>query len=56
MTQAAKIVRDNVYDNVIFMQNLYVAHSSKWTGFVVEPSELLSIINPQSLANARKVG
>ncbi|MEV6964149.1 ABC transporter substrate-binding protein [Hamadaea sp. NPDC051192] len=52
--QAATLVHDNVYDNVMYMQNLYVAHSSKWTGFIVKPSELMSIIDPQSLANVKK--
>jgi peptide/nickel transport system substrate-binding protein len=54
--QAAKLVRDNVYDNVMYLQNLYVAHSDKWTGFVVKPSELLSVVDPESLANARRTG
>jgi peptide/nickel transport system substrate-binding protein len=52
--QAATLVHDNVYDNVMYMQNLYVAHSAKWSGFVVKPSELLSVIDPQSLANVTK--
>jgi peptide/nickel transport system substrate-binding protein len=52
--QAAKIVHDNVYDNVMYMQNLYLAHSDKWSGFVVKPSELLSLVDPQSLANVTK--
>jgi peptide/nickel transport system substrate-binding protein len=52
--QAAKLVHDNVYDNVMYMQNLYVAHSDKWSGFVVKPSELLSLVDPQSLANVTK--
>lgn len=52
--QAAKLVHDNMYDNVMYMQNLYVAHSDKWTGFVVKPSELLSLVDPQSLANVTK--
>ena len=55
MRQAAKIVRDNVYDNVMYTQNLSFAHSDKWTGFVSQPSELLSIVNPESLASAQKV-
>lgn len=50
--QAAKIVHDNVYDNVMYTQNLYMAHRDTWKGFQVKPSELLSIIDPQSLANA----
>jgi peptide/nickel transport system substrate-binding protein len=50
------MVHDNVYDNVMYMQNLYLAHSTKWDGFVVKPSELLSLVDPQSLANAKKIG
>ncbi|MFF2049971.1 ABC transporter substrate-binding protein [Leifsonia sp. NPDC058194] len=56
MREAAKIVRDNVYDNIMYTQNLYFAHSSKWTGFVSKPSELLSIVNPVSLASAHPAG
>ncbi|MFI6759852.1 ABC transporter substrate-binding protein [Micromonospora sp. NPDC050417] len=52
--QAAKLVHDNVYDNVMYMQNLYFAHSDKWSGFVIKPSELLSVVDPQSLANVTK--
>jgi peptide/nickel transport system substrate-binding protein len=54
--QAAQRVHDNVYDNVMYMQNLYFAYSDKWTGFVVKPSELLSLLDPQSLANVKKTG
>lgn len=54
MKQAAKIVHDEVYDNVMYAQNLYVAHSSDWGGFTVKPSELMSIVDPQSLANVTK--
>jgi peptide/nickel transport system substrate-binding protein len=56
MQDAAKIVRDNVYDNIMYTQNLYFAYSDKWTGFVSKPSELLSIVNPVSLASAHLVG
>lgn len=52
--QAAKLVHANVYDNVMYMQNLYFAHSDKWSGFVIKPSELLSVVDPQSLANVTK--
>lgn len=52
MQQAARIVHDQVYDNVMYTQNLYFAYNNKWTGFTVKPSELLSIIHPESLANA----
>ncbi len=50
--QASKLVREQVYDNVMYTQNLYLAHRDDWTGFKVQPSELLSIVNPQSLAQA----
>ncbi|WP_382308910.1 ABC transporter substrate-binding protein [Herbiconiux sp. UC225_62] len=56
MRQAAKIVHDNVYDNIMYTQNLFFAHSDKWDGFITQPSELLSIVNPESLASAHKVG
>jgi peptide/nickel transport system substrate-binding protein len=54
LQKAAKMVRDNVYDNVLYTQNLYVAYRSEWSGFTVKPSELLSIVNPVSLASATK--
>src|SRR3546814_1176012 len=55
MREAAKIVHEQVYDNVMYTQNLYVAHSSDWEGFISKPSELLSIVNPVSIASAHKV-
>ncbi|MFV0453333.1 MAG: ABC transporter substrate-binding protein [Propioniciclava sp.] len=54
MRQAAGIVHEQVYDNIMYSQNLYVAHSSEWTGFVSQPSELLSIVNPTSIASAHR--
>jgi peptide/nickel transport system substrate-binding protein len=54
MRQAAQLVRDQVYDNVMYTQNLYIAHRSDWSGFVPKPSELLSIVNPVSVATASK--
>ncbi|MGH8867453.1 MAG: ABC transporter substrate-binding protein [Actinomycetes bacterium] len=54
--QAARIVHDNVYDNVMYTQHLYVAHRDSWTGFEVKPSELLSVVDPQSLANVAPAG
>ena len=51
--QAAAHVHENMIDNIMYVQNLNVAHSSDWDGFVVKPSELLSIVDPASLANAR---
>lgn len=55
MQEAAAIVRDNVYDNIMYTQNLYVAYSSEWTGFISKPSELLSIVHPVSVASAHRV-
>jgi peptide/nickel transport system substrate-binding protein len=54
--QAARMATDKVYDNVLFLQNLFVAHRKGMTGFQVKPSQLLSIVNPQSLANAQLPG
>jgi peptide/nickel transport system substrate-binding protein len=54
LREAAKKVRDEVYDNVMYTQNLFVAHRSEWSGFTVKPSELLSIVNPISVASATK--
>lgn len=55
MREAAQLVHDEVYDNVMYTQNLFVAHSSDWAGFISKPSELLSIVNPISIASAYKV-
>lgn len=55
MRQAAKIVRDQMYDNIMYTQNLYFAYSDEWDGFQAKPSELLSIVNPESVAGAAKV-
>ncbi|MFI5611549.1 ABC transporter substrate-binding protein [Amycolatopsis sp. NPDC051903] len=56
MRDAAKLVHDNVYDNIMYTQNLYLAYRSAWSGFVAKPSELLSIVNPISVASAAKTG
>lgn len=50
--QASKIISDKVYDNVLYVETFTMAHSSEFTGFQTKPSELLSIVNPQSLASA----
>ncbi|MCD2497614.1 ABC transporter substrate-binding protein [Microbacterium nymphoidis] len=55
MRDANKIVHEQVYDNIMYTQNLFFAASDKWTGFVSKPSELLSIVNPLSLASATPV-
>jgi peptide/nickel transport system substrate-binding protein len=54
MRQAAKLVRDNVYDNIMYTQNLFVAYREEWSGFSVKPSELLSIVHPISVASATR--
>ncbi len=50
LQQAAKLVHDNVYDNVMYTQNLYVAYRSDLTGLIIKPSELLSVLDPASLS------
>jgi len=55
MQDAAKIVHEQVYDNIMYTQNLFFAHSADWTGFISKPSELLSIVNPLSIASAQPV-
>ncbi|WP_433676564.1 ABC transporter substrate-binding protein [Microbacterium gorillae] len=55
MRDANKIVHEQVYDNIMYTQNLFFAASDKWTGFISKPSELLSIVNPLSLASATPV-
>ncbi|PKW27859.1 ABC transporter substrate-binding protein [Phycicoccus duodecadis] len=52
--QAAAYVHDEMIDNIMYVQNLYVAHRADWTGFVTKPSELLSIIDPESLAQVTR--
>ena len=52
--QAARYVHNNMIDNIMYVQNLKIAHSDEWTGFEVKPSELLSIIDPQSLAKVTR--
>ncbi|MEU8356441.1 ABC transporter substrate-binding protein [Nonomuraea sp. NPDC048882] len=54
--EAARIIHDQVYDNVLYVETFNVAHSAKWTGFQPMPSELLSILNPLSLAAAKPAG
>jgi peptide/nickel transport system substrate-binding protein len=52
LQQITRIVHDQVYDNVMYVEQFNFAASSEWTGFVPKPSDLLSIVNPQSLAQA----
>lgn len=55
MRKANKIVHEQVYDNIMYTQNLFFAASDEWAGFISKPSELLSIVNPLSLASAHPV-
>lgn len=51
---AAKLIQDQVYDNVLYYQTFQFAYNSdKWDGFVVQPSDLLSLVNPLSLASVK---
>ncbi len=51
--EIAEIVTDQVYDNVMYVEQFTFAASDKWTGFDPKPSELLSVVNPQSLSSVR---
>jgi peptide/nickel transport system substrate-binding protein len=52
LQEIARIVHDQVYDNVMYVETFNFATATGWTGFMPKPSELLSIVNPQSLARA----
>lgn len=53
LQELARIVTDQVYDNVMYVEQFTFAASNEWTGFQPKPSELLSVVNPQSLASVR---
>ncbi|SFZ85567.1 peptide/nickel transport system substrate-binding protein [Devosia enhydra] len=49
---AAKLIQDQVYDNVLYYQTFQFAYNSeRWENFVIQPSDLLSLVNPLSLAS-----
>lgn len=51
---AARLVRDQVYDNVVYYQTFQFAYrSDEWEGLVMQPSDLLSLVNPLSLASVQ---
>lgn len=53
---AAKLIHDQAYDDPVYVQEFRIAYNAaRWTGFEVQPSDLLSIVNPQSLARVRAV-
>ncbi|WP_216699719.1 ABC transporter substrate-binding protein [Arthrobacter sp. H5] len=54
LQEIARIVHDQVYDNVMYVETFNFAASSEWSGFVPKPSDLLSIVNAESLANVSK--
>jgi peptide/nickel transport system substrate-binding protein len=52
--EVARLVHAKVYDNVLYYQNFQFAYNQdRWDGFVPLPSDLLSLINPLSLASAK---
>ncbi|WP_342363894.1 ABC transporter substrate-binding protein [Terrarubrum flagellatum] len=54
---AAKLVHEKMYNNVLYVQEFNVAHNAKRVqDLEPRPSDLLSIINPGSLANMKLVG
>ena len=55
MQDAAKIVHDKVYDNIMYTQNLYFAHSDKWTGFISQ-AERAAVDREPALARERAAG
>ncbi|KKC38104.1 peptide ABC transporter substrate-binding protein [Devosia epidermidihirudinis] len=51
---AAKLIHDQVYDNVLYYQTFQFAfNSDRWEGLVMQPSDLLSLVNPLSLASVK---
>ncbi|PRX97277.1 ABC transporter substrate-binding protein [Allonocardiopsis opalescens] len=54
--EAARIIHDQVYDNVLYVETFNIAYSSDWTGFQPVPSELLGIVHPLSLSQVRPAG
>lgn len=54
LQEIARIVTDQVYDNVMYVEQFTFASTSEWTGFQPKPSELLSVVNPQSLASVQR--
>tara|TARA_R110002124_G_scaffold114535_55_gene269798 strand:- start:2179 stop:3786 length:1608 start_codon:yes stop_codon:yes gene_type:complete len=54
---AARLIQEKVYDNVLYYQTFQFAYNSdKWEGFVMQPSDLLSLVNPLSLASVKPKG
>ena len=54
---ATRLVHDRMYNNVLYVQDFNVAfNAGRVQGLEARPSDLLSLINPGSLANMRVVG
>lgn len=51
--ELARIVTEKVYDNVMYVEQFTFATTDGWTGFDPRPSELLGLVNAQSLASVR---
>ena len=52
----ARRINEQVYDNVLYYQEFQFAYNSdRWEGFVPQPSDLLSLVNPLSLASVHPV-
>lgn len=54
LQEIARIVTERVYDNVMYVEQFTFAATTDWAGFQPRPSELLSIVNAQSLASAHR--
>ncbi|MQA81341.1 MAG: ABC transporter substrate-binding protein [Streptosporangiales bacterium] len=50
----SKRVHDEVIDDVIMTQDFYYAYSSALSGFIVRPSDVLSIVTARSIANVKR--
>ena len=53
LQEVNRIVRDQVYDNVMYVEQFNFARSDAWTDWETKPSDLLSLISPQSLSQVR---
>lgn len=50
----SKRVHDEMIDDVVLTQDFYYAHSESVSGFVIRPSDVLSIVTPRSIANVKR--
>lgn len=52
LQEIARITHDQVYDNVMYVEQFNFAASSDLSGLEPKPSDLLALVSPQSLAQA----